>query len=226
MLAIAGILVPYFGSSLNTTRLYHITLIFLAPFFTIGFFAVINVIFETINNKRILQLKIGTMHWHYYSVMSAFLIVFLLLNSGWLYEVTNDNPRSISLSKESMLDSNDVTDIVYYYTNGGYTPEQSVFGSKWLRSHGNSALHVYSDSLHKSHALQSYGMLLTYDELLPHTSMNEGSYLYLGYLNVHYGLMWSSYPKNHYSNVSDFKMFNSNISQVYSNGDSIIYWYD
>ena len=90
----AGIAVPYFASSLNTTRLYQITLFFLAPFFVIGGIAT----FNRINKLLGVRLVKDSMKMSF-KLLSLFLAISLLFNSGFIYEVANDTPISISLDK-------------------------------------------------------------------------------------------------------------------------------
>lgn len=82
IIAFAGIAVPYFASSLNTTRLYHITLFFLAPFSIMGGLYIFS---------RIRYIKRNS-----FAFLSILLSIFLLFNSGWIYTFT-DEPSSFVL---------------------------------------------------------------------------------------------------------------------------------
>jgi uncharacterized membrane protein len=90
VVALACVAVPYFSDALNASRLYLITLFFLAPFAILGFL----VLLEKVSNLMKLKVtsKIGLMF------LSALLALFLLFNSGFVYEVTQDNPTSMSLN--------------------------------------------------------------------------------------------------------------------------------
>ena len=59
MICFSGVAVPFFASSLNTSRLYHITLIFLAPFCVIGgmtFFRMVNHVVKKSLTDRIVRI--------------------------------------------------------------------------------------------------------------------------------------------------------------------------
>lgn len=97
-LLVAALLVPYFSGNLGTMRLFHITLIILAPFFVIGSITINRLIGQKIN-KMIDYISLKT--------LSVFLCVFLLFNSGFMHELFNDkNPCSISLSTNEVYRNN------------------------------------------------------------------------------------------------------------------------
>ena len=125
MICFAGIAIPFFASSLNTTRLYQITLIFLAPFCVIGgmtFFRMVNHVAKKSWTDRIVKSSLR--------ILSVFFAIFLLFNSGWVYEVAKDHPGSISLSPDA---------IPYLYTH-----EQDMVGAEWLSGVDDSAI-IYGD---------------------------------------------------------------------------------
>jgi len=97
-LCLAGIAIPYFASSLNTTRLYHITLFFLAPFCVIGGI----VTFNRIRGESGMRFGEESMKGSL-KLLSVFFAIFLLFNSGFIYKVAKDNPGSISL--DNTIDS-------------------------------------------------------------------------------------------------------------------------
>ncbi len=93
-LCLAGIVIPHFASSINASRLYHITLFFLAPFCIIGGIATFNRV-KGISGMRFSEGSTkGSL-----KLLSVFLALFLLFNSGFIFEVVKDKPSSISLDK-------------------------------------------------------------------------------------------------------------------------------
>lgn len=86
-LCIGGVALPYFASALNTSRLYQICLIFLAPFSVVGGMALFSG-FRSIFGKPSRSLQF----------LSVFLGIFLLFNCGWIYEFAHDNPTSFALN--------------------------------------------------------------------------------------------------------------------------------
>lgn len=95
ILCIGGIVLPYFASSISVARLYHMTLLFLAPFCIIGGISFLDIIFS--------RLKSASNNWGIeitLKVLSIFFASFFLFNSGFIHEIVKDkNPASISLNK-------------------------------------------------------------------------------------------------------------------------------
>lgn len=196
---------PYFASSLNTTRLYHISLFFLAPFCVIGFiyiFKLINHIFkqEVISTKTILRL------------FSIFLMVFLLFNSGLIYEIGNDEPSSIAL--HSVNDKN--FDFPYYNT-------------KEIKS----AIWVVNNIKNESLYTDNYGKYIL-NEFLPinnvktfndHFNSHENSLLYLRQNNVNNNCVKLIKKDNTISNTEKVSLskYTFYFNKVYSNGGSDVY---
>lgn len=123
LILIAAIIIPNFSNSLNTSRIYQISLILLAPFCVLGLTILLNLIFnlylqiEKDQNKVSLNTLSKNSKTPLYvhrlfkdiipkpdvdikimKVLSIFFMVFLLFNSGWIYEVTKDSPTSFSLN--------------------------------------------------------------------------------------------------------------------------------
>ncbi len=90
ILLISAIVVPFFASALRTSRLYHIALIILSPMFVIGFSYLLNVIPIIFIRKNLMKMS--------FVVISIFLIIYLLFNTGFIFEILKDNPTSNSLS--------------------------------------------------------------------------------------------------------------------------------
>jgi len=95
---VAGITVPFFASSLQTTRLYQISLIFLAPFFVVGWesvFALLGRAGAKINLRdKGLSLKF----------LSIFIVIYLSFNTGLIFERFGDvTPMSLSLNARQDL---------------------------------------------------------------------------------------------------------------------------
>lgn len=214
----ASITVPFFASALNTTRLYQISLIFLAPFFVIG----VITSFKAISNV------IGV-HWtdsHIGSslkVLSVFLSIFLLFNTQFVMQIAKDHPSSISLSQKWIKESGNARDRNSFY--GEYHPEQDIFGVKWLSKNRNNKLRLYADIAHVTHSFVSYGMM-PYQYILTNTTIVvKDSYVYMGYANVHYGLMYGVLKKKEYWwNLADLSPSLDEINIIYSNGGAQVYY--
>jgi len=167
-LLLGGLTVPYLASSLGTTRLYQVALLFLAPFCVVGG----RIVWDTLNrvlgtswNKKIDFLK----------VLSMFFAVFFLFSSGFVYEIAKDRPSSISL--------NSGADFPHFN-------EQEVVAANWLKERANKSTPLYSDLYRKvllegtlgyASYLRGY-YLEEYPEI--NVQMLPHAYLFLGYTNV------------------------------------------
>ena len=128
LINIAGIAVPFFASSLNTSRLYHITLIFLAPFAIIGGIALYERLTGWMRTIRTAPFM-GTA----YQALSVFFVIFFLFNSGLLYQVLGDNPTSIALDTtgdKPVFNGREVQGAVWIFSEGNERPIY-VDGARW-----------------------------------------------------------------------------------------------
>ena len=128
LINVAGIVVPFFASSLNTSRLYHITLIFLAPFAIIGGIA----LYERLTGW-IRAIKVAPFMGTAYQALSAFFVVFFLFNSGLLYQVMDDNPTSMALDTagdKPVFNGREVQGATWLFSEGNERPIY-VDGTRW-----------------------------------------------------------------------------------------------
>lgn len=206
-LLLLSILMPYFSSSLEMSRIYHIALIFLAPFFILGSVKLC----EFFKIKRIA-----------FPLISIFLIVFFLFQSGFIYEISGDIPTAGALSKYRM---DPQTNLALYVQ---YIHEQEVYSVNWI-SHNGVVPKVYSDRTSQYHALLSYGMLPAeyqhnWAYLLSNNTNNvpQDAYIYLGTLNVVESLAEGPSPGQLW-NITEISPFLDSCNKIYSNGGSDIY---
>lgn len=104
-ICIGGVALPYFASALNTSRLYQIGLILLAPFGIIGGIAL------TSRLRRRPDSRDPSLH-----IIAIFLGIFLLFNCGWAFEVGHE---------ESNFALNNSLDYPVF-------SKQEIYGSLWL----------------------------------------------------------------------------------------------
>ena len=202
IILLCGIAVPFVASSLNTSRLYQISLIFLAPFCVIGGITFFNL---TIGMSRSIKMK--QYNNQLLKILSVFLVIFLLFNSGWVYEVAKDNPASISLSA-----------IDYPVFN-----EQEVTGAKWLND--VKAGGIYGDYF-RWLLINSFewGTVATLSNDL--NKMKPNSYIYLGTFNIREETVLINHKKGvnsirEYINSSNIT---SNGNKIYDNNGSEVYY--
>ncbi len=203
-LNLAGIAVPFFASSLNTSRLYHITLIFLTPFAIIGGIALYEAVAERIHLAKAAPFM-GTA----YQALSAFFVLFFLFNTGLIYQIMDDQPTSMALET---------------------TGDKPVFngreleGAEWLLSTGNRRP-IYVDGTR-------WWLLLGFDpdhqRYLPMDAalIEPNSYLYFGTYNVvREGVRIE--VTEHAVTVAGYtsaKKFTENRDKIYDNAGSAIYY--
>jgi uncharacterized membrane protein len=201
-LLVSGLMVPYFASEMNTTRLYHVSLLFLAPITIVGMLRLSEIsskiIGLKIKRKTVLQL------------ISIFLIIFMIFDTGLVYQFLG-NGDTISMSLSSNVDFPKFND-------------NDLAGAQWLRYNFDSGDVVYSDTL-RSSVLQSFFtenyQLPPYDDLV-----KNKSYIYLSTFNVVSGsiLLTKMSGANimQQSYVSPDTII-SNRSKIYDNGGSWIF---
>lgn len=216
LILLASLSIPYFASSLNTTRLYQITLIFLAPFAVIGGITVFNLI-----SKIVLR------SWNKHpdrsslKIMFMFFILYFLFNSGFVYEITKDNPESISLSQETIKNYANVEIKANFYTS--FIPEQDYFSAMWLSRTRNYKMNLNIDLSRKNNLFVSYGDQGLYSILTRSPNkIFRGSYIYTGYLNnVDKIMVGPKYKRYWY--ISEISPFLEKSNKIYTNNASVIY---
>lgn len=223
---IAAIGVPFLSGALDAARLFHLTLFFLAPFCVLGALSVFNFLFSTKNHLSKKRTVINTAL--FFKVFSIILAVFLLFNSGFVYEIFQDHPNSLSLSQNWINTKGTATDNFTFYS--AVTPPDDVAGAKWLLQYRNSTWGVYSDFRARNNVLNSYAMISRY-EGIPLLSWGIGnkltliqnnSYIYLRRANVLDEMMVGASSTY---NVSDFiSILPGKTNIIYSNGGTKIFY--
>lgn len=221
LFGVAGVVVPNFSSTLNTSRLYQIVLIFLAPLCVIGGISILAAPGTYIRKLRGRWLA-GRTPLVLISVLFSLLFLF---STGWIYEYANDQPSSIALSQDSIRRyGGDTPKNVFY---GTFIPEHDVFGARWLGKYMEGGSIVYADRTRKDNVLTSYGNLARNPPFLPRTDFEpvRGAYTYLATYNIversasgpeEYYDYWSIetiYPAIHRNN----KVYSNHQSEVYRN---------
>jgi len=202
---LAGIAIPYFASTLNTTRLYHITLFFLAPFCVIGGIVTFNRI-KGISGTRLSEEGMkGSL-----KLLSLFFAIFLLFNTGFIYEVAKDNPFSISLDNT----------IDYPRFN-----DKEVHAAKWLVNITDS-YPIYADNLGLQ-LLKGFVYLRGRTFFAEAKELPSESYVYLRSLNLKGFMTELHEKKGHlYVELPNSTFYNNVITKknkIYDNGGSEIY---
>ena len=201
IILLAGIAVPFVASALNTPRLYQMSLIFLAPFCVIGGITFFNLISSISRRSQQNQHK---SRW--LKILSVFLAIYLLFNTGWIYEIKKDNPNSFSLS---------VVDYPIFN-------EQEIVGAKWLNNVkvGTVYADIYRRLLSASFDWGNSEVINSDD------SMKRISYIYFGTKNVKGNEILVLHKKGT-SYTSEYISSKDLIEykyRIYTNGGSQIYY--
>src|SRR5208337_899794 len=131
-LLFASVALPFFGSTLNLTRIYSISLLFLSPCFYFGANAItsgLNRICTLLTRNRV-EIKIGRL------VPAAILFSYLIFSSGWVWAVTSDTPTSLVLDFKHMADFLPDASIRFEFYRY-YIQSEDVAAGSWIRSYNN-----------------------------------------------------------------------------------------
>lgn len=170
---------PFLAASLNTTRLYHITLIVLAPFCLVGAVYVLRSVsgaFKSILKTSYISRESSL------KAMSIFLCVFLLFNTGFVYEMTNSGSSIMNLKWG--IDHGTARDRLSLYNS--YTPADEIAGAEWLSKYRETTMSVFADYRARNNALNAYSSLSRNEGslILEETEIYGKSYVYLRAFNM------------------------------------------
>jgi len=196
---IGGVALPCFASALNTSRLYQMSLILLAPFCVIGGMALISGLRSSIFEQPSRSLQ----------VLSLFCSIFLLFNCGWIYEVCQDERTSFALSAD--VDSPRFSGI-------------EIKGGEWLSNFkGNSA--IYADT-YRWLLLLKFSGRDAQDISKIYPLLKEDSYVFLGERNILMNSIQIVSGNNRYTVRGDeyYTLVTSNHNRIYSNNDAMVYY--
>jgi len=166
---LAGLVVPFFASSISTSRLFPITLIFLAPFGVAGGVVTSRAIIHILFRRR------RSRDSRVFEAVGAFLIVYFLFNSGFVHQLAND-PQSYALDPS-----------VVYRPN--FT-DSDVAGAYWAGSYVGEGETVYSDAMY-AYVLEMYrGSYHPLQGITQTTNrINQGDFIFLGHANTQFGML-------------------------------------
>jgi len=214
---IAAIGVPYLTyGGFGATRLYHLSLFVLSPFFVIGFIQLFKWIAKY--TKEIDCPKI----------ISVFLMLFLLFNTQVISELAGYELSSQALSySHDWEKSTEITDKIKFHN--WYTNEMDVSSSTWLGRNKDDRYKIYSD-MFRSRRLHGYGEV-SKDSLViltNRTKVEDRGYIYLGTFNRDEGLLTYTQPAGRnlmWWNLSEIlPNLEVEYNKIYTNSGSEIYY--
>ena len=211
-------------------RIFSLVLLFLAPFCIVGgmlIFKYSNIIFIRLQNNHISSMK--NIEQRYFQVLSAFLLIFLLLNSGFVSEVVIKDffPPAVGISKERIMQSENIDMKSRLLLN--YLIDYDISSSQWM-----SRYRILKSRLYLSEWVMPslcYYLLkpnesTNYEVLNKNTKIDKKAYIYLNYLNYVEGIMLlnAPFPQHPWYNTSEISPELDKLQKIYNNGGSVVYY--
>ncbi len=222
LLLFLTIVLPFFATNISSSRLYHVTLFFLSPFFIVGaeliYIFILNLL--RINpSSMVNRIK--------YSFILIILIPYFLFSTGFIFEVVGDTPSSGSLGLDRMKQS-DNPDVIAMFNNFNYVWDQDIDSVRWLYAKKNATGRIYADTANGNRA--NFGVFRLYDFMnstidFTRINMSENNdYIYFGHMNIIDGLALKDVGGSFETYETNYILESiSGFSLIYSNGGSIIY---
>lgn len=216
-------LFPMVARTLNFTRFYAIALLFLSPCFAIGALIILKTIQRTLRKRSEKQRTSVFLNKHGKMALltvAVLLSAYFFSQSGLINYVTWGDIHSNTFDYCRMKTSDNPQVQIQFYS--AFNPEQDVFSAVWLSKYANTSSIVFSDIPSRFHVLASEG-LIPENLRLPLTNTTkpqQGSFVYLGSLNVAKGIISVS------SGLFNTSEITSSLNQgdlIYSNGNSQIW---
>lgn len=222
---VGSLILPYFARALNTTRLYHITLIVLSLFSILGFIRFLNILNIIIRKIAKLDYFVNEKSL---KIISIFLTIFFLFNTGFVYEIAKDPyPTSISLSQRTMKESENIVckKTLYNVIN---VFEADLSSANWLRKYSDNNLNYYYDYIAMHPLWDSMIKAKECYETLDKINIKENlGYIYLSYPNIKENLLLihDTLTNEVYAyNTTRIYSFLILINNIYTNGNSKIFY--
>jgi uncharacterized membrane protein len=171
---IIAITVPFFASSLNMDRIYHIMLIFISPLCIFGILAL------TVLSAKIFRSDMLKSPQVVSTLLVIVLVPYFLFNYGAIFEITEK-------SDNFKLDLSHTVDNSKFSSNSSYyiispIPIEDVVASEWISTFSEPESMIYSD-VDRSCEIYGYGLInpnrVDKSGYFPE---NEG-YIFIGFYN-------------------------------------------
>jgi uncharacterized membrane protein len=229
---VLSVFLPNFAAGLDLSRVYHLTLLFLAPACIVGGVVVFKWIVRAATGLSggLPALHVRRLSRHDMSVIfvSVVIVMYFLFNVGFMWEIAGGPPTSISLGFNRMRYSDDVSIKAGFYS--AYIPDEDVASARWTSTYVSNAFLVCADRTARYHELQSYALM----SLPPSTPLlypnGEGGafcssatslYTYISYFDgVEHVLTGPTYQSETSHLNVDYLLASQNT--IYSNGAGFI----
>lgn len=215
-----ALLFPTFAETLNFTRFYAISLLFLSPCLVIGALS-LGKLFKALGKK------LKSSHLAAFSkigekaivLVAILLSAYFLSQSGFTNYVTGGAIHSQTFDYYRILNSDDPQ--VSYQFYGAVIQEQDACSANWIGKYTNDSLTVYSSL--DNHALITHALIPNklIIPLTDETNPEAGSSVYFDSLNLVKGVFPSSNGLLNTSQIETSQLNSSDL--VYSNGNSEVW---
>jgi uncharacterized membrane protein len=203
-ICVCAVVLPYFASALNTSRVFQISLIFLAPFCVLGGLIIIQGMSKIMKISGKDQKIKNSL-----KILSLFFGVFLLFNSAWIYEVAKDKP--------SVLLNNTVD---FPIVN-----EREVAGAKWLTKMREDSL-IFADDYREPFLTRYQSSQKIMNLPWDGDTIPDKSYVFLGNFNIVTDSILVSYQEkaNVITKHTNPDNILTNRSKIYNVGSAEVYY--
>jgi uncharacterized membrane protein len=173
---IVSMTVPFFASSLNMDRIYHIVLIFISPLCIFGLLAFIRLSAKIFRSDKLKSpLVVSTL-------IALLLVPYFLFSTGVIFEIT-ENSENFNFSLTPTTDFR-----FSHFFSGTHAvphpiiPAKDVISNEWIAKYSESESLVYSDT---DRACEIYGYGSKSPDIVDKTGYfpETGGYIFIGYLN-------------------------------------------
>jgi len=171
-----SITLPYFASSLNMDRIYHIVLIFISPLCVIGLLYLIESFSSICNLTAPQKQKVISI-----CLMLVF-VPYFLFNSSAVFEVT-ENSDNLVLNIDPTKDYSKYSSNSTYFFLNQRIPSEDVVACDWISTFKSANSLIYSDSSRECE-LWGYGLIPFSDVIGGVYPPSAGGYVFVGRQNI------------------------------------------
>jgi uncharacterized membrane protein len=225
ILLAASYLFPSVASTLNFTRFYGISLLFLSPCFAIGALSLLKIIQSTLRKRN--KNHKNNMAFLNKHGKTALLLVAVLLSAyflsqyGYVNYVTGGAIRTTFAFDYHRMEISSNPSVEAGFSSA-YIQEQEAFSADWLSKYAGDSSIVYADPEASIHELVSCALIPEnlVQTLTNVTTPGQGSFVYLDNVNVAKGIIPTS---TGYFSTSQLSSSLNESDLIYSNGNSEIW---
>jgi uncharacterized membrane protein len=211
VLVVATIVSPL-SSIINATRLFHISTLLIAPFCVTGALLVPQVAARIIGRRENVSAAFTL------KIVAAFFVVLFLFNTGFIYQVTQQEPTSFILNRN---------------IDAAVLNDREIAAGQWLShvrgltNNKSQTLPIYADA-HRNELLKSFLNSDVQELRKPPTKTPLIGYVYLGTYNTETGQVAQAQGQTLVQgtaiNYVDLGTTNAIRSKIFDNGGATVYY--